>query len=508
MKWMSGTTIFMVTLLVIEVHTDWLITDVENVTELRTLPSGVLRLTNGLIHRDFILTPDFTTVDIFSYEKNSSLLRAISPEAVIGVDGLLYNVGGVKTSIPRSYLDRAALAKDMTADIDAFHYAVHKTMTPKAKFPYKIKRGAPKDIVWPPRGLRLDVSFKAPFTAPLYHQQITVTVHYEMYDGIPLMAKWLSIEAPSNIADMVYVSVPAVEYLAINQQWADEGIGNNVEESQAVGLAGDTPSQGWFFVETDQSHGAQVIWDTDPSQSLMPGSFEPIVNCTYQMQPMVPISKGFESFRIHELIIGFSDSERMALSKHRMMRLLAPQTQENPIFFHLTNSSSQTMRQVIDQMAEVGFEMMIYSFGSGIDMESENETYIAQVASDVAYARSKGIEVGAYDLIALTRKVKPEWMAIGGSGACFASGWYDKLLKQLLMFFKKTGMTMIETDGPYGGYTCNSSEHSHHTGYEDSVYWQQKLQGQFYSILQENSIYTNQPDRYFYQGGSKTGEMS
>ena len=44
-------------------------------------------------------------------------------------------------------------------------------------------------------------------------------------------------------------------------------------------------------------------------------------------------------------------------------------------------------------MAEVGFEMMIYSFGSGFSIESSNETYIQGIAADIAYAKSKGIEV-------------------------------------------------------------------------------------------------------------------
>ncbi len=44
-------------------------------------------------------------------------------------------------------------------------------------------------------------------------------------------------------------------------------------------------------------------------------------------------------------------------------------------------------------MAEVGFEMMIYSFWSGFNMESDNQTYVHGIADDIAYAHSKGIEV-------------------------------------------------------------------------------------------------------------------
>ena len=64
---------------------------------------------------------------------------------------------------------------------------------------------------------------------------------------------------------------------------------------------------------------------------------------------------------------------------------------------------------------------------------------------------------------------------------------------------------MVETDGPYGGYTCSSSSHRHHRGLEDSVYQQDRLQGQFYRTLRNRGIYVNQPDTYFLQGGNKAG---
>jgi hypothetical protein len=35
-----------------------------------------------------------------------------------------------------------------------------------------------------------------------------------------------------------------------------------------------------------------------------------------------------------------------------------------------------------------------------------------KVAGDIEYAKSLGIEVGGYDLIALTRQVENQWMAV------------------------------------------------------------------------------------------------
>ena len=89
-------------------------------------------------------------------------------------------------------------------------------------------------------------------------------------------------------------------------------------------------------------------------------------------------------------------------------------------------------------MADVGFEMLIYSFGSGFNMESTDPAYISSIREVVRYARNLGIEVGGYDLIAWTRRVRPEWLAVNEQtnssrpSACLASGWYDELLNRWL----------------------------------------------------------------------------
>lgn len=68
-----------------------------------------------------------------------------------------------------------------------------------------------------------------------------------------------------------------------------------------------------------------------------------------------------------------------------------------------------------------------------------------------------------------------------------------------------TNISVLETDGPYGGYACYSRSHDYHEDAADSVFWQNKLQGKFYEVLREKEIYLNQPDNYFFHGGSKTG---
>ena len=52
-----------------------------------------------------------------------------------------------------------------------------------------------------------------------------MVVHYEIYDGIPLISKWVSIEATPEVVDKVRVFVVSVESMAVNWQWANNGYG-------------------------------------------------------------------------------------------------------------------------------------------------------------------------------------------------------------------------------------------------------------------------------------------
>ena len=88
---------------------DWLI-DPRKFKTIYLEENNRLRLTNGLIQRDFTFEPNFGTIDFHSVEDDSSLLRAFSPEAqiIVGTENqnCSITVGGFNASISRSYLNR------------------------------------------------------------------------------------------------------------------------------------------------------------------------------------------------------------------------------------------------------------------------------------------------------------------------------------------------------------------------------------------------------------------
>ena len=61
---------------------------------------------------------------------------------------------------------------------------------------------------------------------PLFrsHKQTLVTVHYELYQGVPLITKWLSLETNAvGGDDVVKAQIVAVEKLCTNWQWSQHG---------------------------------------------------------------------------------------------------------------------------------------------------------------------------------------------------------------------------------------------------------------------------------------------
>ena len=109
---------------------------------------------------------------------------------------------------------------------------------------------------------------------------------------------------------------------------------------------------------------------------------------------------------------------------------------EFPVFFHLTDKDR--IREAADQCAEVGFDMILLSFGTGFDLEGilANASALAALRDDIAYANSRGIEVGAYDLIGGTRheNIPDQWIAVNHDeikSVCLASGWYENIVEKV-----------------------------------------------------------------------------
>jgi hypothetical protein len=173
------------------------------------------------------------------------------------------------------------------------------------------------------------------------------------------------------------------------------------------------------------------------------------------------------------------------------------------------------IREAARQCKEVGFEMIILSFGSGLNMESVDPAYLESMKAMSRECNAQGIELGGYSLLASRRindeedvinpKTGKTGGAVFGNSPCLESNWGNRYFRNLQQFIDKTGFSLLEHDGSYPGDVCASVRHPGHTGLYDSQWKQwEKITG-FYAWCRSKDIYLNVPDWYFLAGSNKTG---
>lgn len=487
-------------------RTDWLIDSKPFKAACKASADGrEIELNNGLVKRLFRVQPNAATVAFEDEMRGEPIIRAVRPEARVELDGVKYDIGGLSGQPFQNYLD-AAWVDTLKAATNAFVYSGYKTGTTVARFPWKKRlEWMPRDAAWPPPGVSLTLEFKAPESA---HSPVTVQVHYELYDGIPLLSKWITVH--NGGTQSVQLNTFVSEILAA------------VEQDSVV-----DPNTAWerprIWVETDYSfcgmsgvnHSPAVFWEADPTY-LTQVNYDRTTPCQLECRPpagpdqTVAPGGDFESFRTFVLVFDSTDRERQGLAKRRMYRTIAPWATENPVLMHVRSAKPEAVRMAIDQCAEVGFEMMILTFGSGFDFESRDPQYQKSIKELADYARSKGIALGGYSLLA-SRGAATE--ADNTQGApkrfgvmpCLGARWGQDYLRQLQSFMENAGLAVLEHDGSYPGDFCAATNHPGHHGLNDSQWVQWTEITRLYKWCRANGIYLNIPDWYFLNGGSKTG---
>ena len=489
--------------------TDWLVTPVDRKTGVyRTGNNGEITLTNGLISRTWRVAPNGATVALDNLMTGASMLRGVKPEVRVQIDGQSYDVGGLDGQPDYAYLQPDWLDK-MTANPKAFQCTGFEVGATAERFPWKRVRHA-ADLPWPAPGVSV-VFHYAPPAGSL--DGVTIDVHYEMYDGIPLLAKWFTLrngaQTPVNLdtfTNEILAVVEAESVVDSREQW--EGPSLYIESDYAFhGMDAMTGNRTTHWVP-DPQYTTQVNYEL--KSPVLLESRPPI-------GPDTAVAPGdtFESFRTFELLHDATDRERRSLAQHRMYRVICPWATENPILLHSRKATPKDVRLAIDQTAEVGGEMVILSFGSGFDMEKEHEDYFARIRELVDYAHTRGVELGGYSLLA-SRKISEEDDAINpetgkrggaifGDSPCLCSKWGEDYFAKITRFIELTGMDVLEHDGSYPGDPCASERHPGHKGLKDSQWKQWRKITDFYKWCRARGTYLNVPDWYFLTGSSKTG---
>ena len=481
---------------------DWLVVaPKEHSTVHRSADNREVIMANGLIRRVWRLAPAAATVAFDDLTTGASLLRGVKPEGELELDGQSYEIGGLVGQEEWAYL-RPEWLDRMKPDPGAFHYTGMESGGTKERFPWK-RAAYSGTQPWPPPGASLTLHFE--------HDKlpgVRVDVHYEMYDGLPAISKWLTVRNES--ARSIRLNRFVSEILAVVES---ESLVDGPVQWRNGNLQVDSD---YSFIATrggpDRNNVAH--WEPDPNYKTQVNynlKTPALLRCYPPLGPDAIVAPGvtFDTFRIFELVHDSTDRERRGLAQRRMYRMLAPWSQENPILMHVRSAEPEAVKLAIDQCADVGFEMVIMTFGSGFSVENEEPAYLQRIKALVDYGRSKGVALGGYSLLA-SRNIDAEddvvnAQPIFGHSPCLGSRWGADYFRRLRSFIETTGLGVLEHDGSYPGDTCASTTHPGHRGLEDSQWTQWKTISDFYAWCRARAVYLNVPDWYFLEGANKTG---
>lgn len=490
---------------------DWLVQRNPHLAEVYKSKDGKdIILFNGLVKRSFRIQPNVACIGFKNLSSGEQMLRAVKAEARLTINGVNYNVGGLYGQKENAYFLPEWL-NELKANENDFQYVSHEVTGIQPYIDWKRETWAGNTEL--PEGKTLVFIYQSALPEL---KDIIVKVYYELYDGIPLINKRLSIVNNSTSA------------LKIDQV-VNEILATPEEESAVVGSPEEMAKPHGIYVENNYAFNNSMRadlsdqtthWKTDSTYTSQ-------VNYNYESPCLLEVfpdrgigitlkpGETFNSIRTYELLLDSYDRGRNGLARRKMYRTIAPWTTQNPIFMHLISTDPVKVRTAVDQCAETGYEAIILSFGSGLNIEDTSAANISKYKKLVDYAHSKGILLGGYSLFS-SRSIGPETDVIDpetgkpggaffGNAPCLGSEWGLNYLEKIKYFFRKTGFDIFENDGPYPGDVCASTSHPGHKGLEDSQWKQMELQRGLYHWLNEKGIYINAPDWYFLDGTHKIG---
>ena len=490
---------------------DWLLNNIQFKAQIENRGNQII-LDNGLLRRSFLLNGNIACTDYTNLINGQQLIRSIEPEASVIINKIQYHIGGLNGQKEKAYLDlnweKALHAND--SDFYFTNYTITNIDSFVSYHPTTWMPDAYSNNVKKFKGKQLVLNFISKLSLL---KGIQVKVHYNLYDGIPLICKWVTIENGSN---KIHVDRVINEVLGLVE-----------EESAVVGKPEEMKKQHGLYIETNYAFNNSMRYDISDHTSHWEtdSTYTSQVNYNYQTPCLLKVypdkapgidlmpKETFQSVRTFELLMDSYDRNRRGLMIKKMYRTIAPWVTQNPIFMHLVSKNDAEVKTAIDQCAATGFEAVILSFGSHLNMEDSSEINIRKWKALASYAHEKHILIGGYSLFS-SRSISPEDDVIDpttgkpggaffGNAPCFGSKWGLNYRDQILNFYKQTHFDIWENDGPYPGDVCASVKHPGHNSLDDSQWKQMEIQKGLYQTLNKMGVYINAPDWYFLDGTHK-----
>src|SRR6186997_86180 len=293
---------------------DWLVHPVQQKAVVYKIDDKNIVLFNGLVKRVFRISPNVVCTDFKNMITGQQLIRAVMPEAVIVINEKTYNIGGLYGQKEKAYLIPASI-DSFSNNPNDFQFISYTTgeIKPFVNWNYN---GWWASNTKQPTGKILSLMFRHN-SDELKH--IIVKVHYAIYDGIPLIAKWVTIE--NGGAFSFKINRVKNEVLALVE-----------EESAVVGKPEHMQKQQGIYVETNYAFNNAMRYEIS-DQTMhwkIDSSYTSQVNYNYDTPcvlevypdkaPGIELQPGgsFTSVRSFELLMDSYDRERRGLAIRRM----------------------------------------------------------------------------------------------------------------------------------------------------------------------------------------------
>ena len=514
---------------------DWLVTPCTTAATVAQPSASSWVLRNGIVQRTLTLDPAtnaLATTALISEVTGVDKLGGSAPlaEAELSINGVNVIVGGPNSS----YLESHKRSPSVQLTFAGFRQS---SETIAGNFSWVVgSRGTRKDRSWPPNGVVAEFDHTAPCAAVNAGASgsVKVAVMYELFQGVSAFSKRLFLS--HSCAQGLFVFNMSV-HLARHRN-TKTGIVELVVDGQPGAFLKGTA------LSSDSNLNA-AIYESIAQSPALDSRFGPGLSD-------FPAGERFASFMVLELIHDANGPDpddageqggarRFLLERAAVQRTVAPQIEQFPIQMEAVcnggiDGSSHTggaasgmwcydqkgttgIFALLDQAAEVGIEMV--SFGvnmngtwrSSIGTEFQSATNISWFKHITDYAKEKGIETGAYQLLrnarsatfangaapsdAANHSLHPsagfdtmdlppplgtgltchkgnKTSCTGGPGCCAlcaGTEFFDEMKASMLDFWDKTGMTVIDQDGAEtGGPVCANESHKHHHGLNDSLW--------------------------------------
>lgn len=493
--------------------------------------TSMFQLNNGLVSRTFYMSDNLACISCKNLSNDAEYIRAIKPEARIMIDSVWYEIGGLKGQPESAYLLKSWYSQLETSS-QAFLLTKIETSEPNKRYEWAPRYNTLK-ADWPAKGLHVTMTY-IPTKEMTGLKEIEVKINYEIYQGIPVVAKWF--EVTNNSDRKVEIDNFESEILAINQDqtkrldvesdFSFAAVNKDIRGSGFIHyrgkLSADDPYNKYKMPSTTTLWAMDTDYNTWATQNqkedkLLEYQHLNLLLSRLPAGPNVFLTKEspFKSFVTFELLQDSDDKERRSLGHRRMYKKLAPQVTESLISVYLPSNDKTVIKKALEQMAELKMERM-ETIGAGkVNHDNLDEGYVAFWKDIADYAKERGIVFGSYELQVASRGRGDDVNCIDpltgkpgsgfGQSVCIASSWKDSYFANMWKFYDRTGFTSYNVDGPYHGDICASTTHKYHRGLEDSQWEQWKTQVDVIHECMRRGMRVQVPDWYFLNGSAATG---